>query len=176
LPLFDSAHHLDDIDVSLLQNEHFVLNDFQKAQAFLKCYLGSQGTFNSYRLEIERLLHWSWIVAKKPLNELKREDIESFVRFCHKPPKSWIGVKKLPWYIVKDAKRVPNPEWRPFVATVSKAAHRSGQTPDPSDFTPSQGAIKEVFAILSSFYLYLLQDEYVYMNPVALIRAKLLKS
>lgn len=172
LPLFDSAQHLDDIDISLLQNEHFTLSDFQKAQAFLKCYIGSQGTFNSYRREIERLLHWSWVIAKKSLKDLKREDIESFVRFCHKPPKSWIGVKKLPRYVVKDAKRMPNPEWRPFVATVSKAAHRNGQTPDPSDFALSQGAIKEVFAILSSFYLYLLQDEYVYMNPVALIRQK----
>lgn len=50
-------------------NEHFILSDFQKAQAFLKCYIGSQGTFNSYRREIERLLHWSWVIAKKSLKD-----------------------------------------------------------------------------------------------------------
>ena len=32
--------------------------------------------------------------------------------------------------------------------------------------------MKQLFAILSTFYNYLLQEEYVFMNPVALIRQK----
>lgn len=93
-------------------------------------YRGSQGTFNSYRREVERLLHWSWIIARKNLKDLKRNDVEAFIRYCHKPPKSWIGIKKAPRFIEKEGLRIPNTEWRPFVATVSKSASRKGEQPD----------------------------------------------
>lgn len=129
-------------------------------------------TFVSYRREVERLLHWCSLIAHKTLAELKRQDIEDFIGFCQKPPKSWIGVHKVSRFTEEDSLRRPNPKWRPFVVTVSKAVHKSGQKPNPKDFELSQGAVKDMFAILGSFYNYLLQDEYVYMNPVALIRQK----
>ncbi len=146
--------------------------DFKYALAFINCYTGSLGTFNSYRREVERLLHWSWEVAKKTLPELRREDIEGFVQFCQNPPKAWIGIKKAPRFIDKEGIRVPNLEWRPFVVTISKSAHRKGVNLDLDKFKLSNGAVKETFAILGSFYNYLLQEEYVFMNPVALIRQK----
>ena len=37
---------------------------------FLKSYTNSKDTLQSYRREVERLLHWSWLVCKKPLKEL----------------------------------------------------------------------------------------------------------
>ena len=169
--LFDSLAHI--ADISMPSNQpHFNPDDFVQALAFLRCYIGSQGTFNSYRRDIERLLHWCWQVAAKSLAELKRDDIEAFIRFCQNPPISWIGVKKAARFIEKDGLRVSNPEWRPFVATISKVKHRQGETPDQKQFSLSQGAIKESFAILSSFFNYLLQEEYAMMNPVALIRQK----
>jgi site-specific recombinase XerD len=103
---------------------------------------------------------------------LKREEIEKFIRFCQKPPKFWIGIKKAERFVEKDGQRIPNIEWRPFVVTTSKAAHRKGTQADIKNFELSQGAIKQLFAILSTFYNYLLQEEYVYMNPVAQIRQK----
>lgn len=171
LPLFDSIEHLkQDTNFSSLKN--YSTEDIQQAIYFLKSYEGSQGTFNSYRREIERLLHWSILIAKKTLKDLKRNDIEDFIKFCQNPPKEWIGTQKPPRFILKDGARIPNPLWRPFVATVSKAAHRKGESPDIKDFELSSGAIKETFAILSSFYNFLLQSEYAVMNPVALIRQK----
>lgn len=146
--------------------------DFLAAIGFLKSYSGSQGTFNSYRREVERFLHWCWTIAHKTLKKLKREDIETFVRFCQKPPRPWLGLKKAPRFIEKEGLRVPNPEWRPFVATISKAEHRSGKQLKANDFELANGTVKELFAILGTFYNYLLQEEYVYMNPVALIRQK----
>lgn len=170
LPLFDALEYIDEdnIDLNLVKHK----NDYGVTYSFLKCYRGSKGTFNSYRREVERLLHWAWIVVGKTLNEIKRDDIESFIRFCQKPPKSWIGLKKVPRFIENEGKRIPNSNWRPFVATLSKAAHRKGKKIDINDFELSQGAIKESFAILSTFYNYLLQEEYVSMNPVALVRQK----
>lgn len=171
LPLFDSLEYISkQVPSSFLSA--IQKNDFLMGISFLKSYVGSLGTFNSYRREIERLLHWTWIIAKKSFKDLKREDIENFIRFCQKPPKSWIGIKKAPRFIEKEANRKPNAEWRPFVVTVSKAAYRKGANVDIDNFELSQGAIKESFAILSTFYNYMLQEEYVFMNPVALIRQK----
>ncbi len=169
IPLFDSMAFI----VGQEPPAHLThLQDYTISRAFLRAYEGSEGTFNSYRREVERLLQWTWLVAKKTLTQIKREDIEIFIRFCQNPPKTWIGLKKAPRYIVQQALRVPNPEWRPFVATVSKSANRTGHKPQVKDFEISQGALRETLAILSSFFNYLTQEEYTQQNPVALIRQK----
>lgn len=171
LPFFDS--------LNTLNNPPFPENltdiqqqDFQASLSFLKNYRGSQGTFNSYRREIERLFQWCLHQGKKAFSELKREDIEEFVLFCQNPPSSWIGTKKAPRFIQIGGERTPNPEWRPFVSTVSKIAHRKGERPKREDFELSLGSTKEMFAILSTFFNYLLQENHVSFNPVALIRQK----
>ena len=68
---------------------------------FLKQYDGNQETFNAYRRELERLLQWSWLIAKKSILALERQDIENYLQFCLKPPKSWIGKKGLYRFIDK---------------------------------------------------------------------------
>ena len=171
LPLFDSLNNIKKCySPSYLTSTQ--QQDFVIAIDFIKNYIGSVGTFNSYRRDVERFLHWSWLIEKKNIKELKRDNIENFIRFCQSPPQSWVGTKKSPRFLDKEGKRTPNPEWRPFVVTISKTAYRTGERPVIKNFEFSQGAVKELFAILSSFYNYLLQEEYVYMNPVALIRQK----
>ena len=59
-----------------------------------------------------------------------------------------------------------------LLLTVSKAEYRKGEMPKIKDFELTHGSVKELFAILSSFFNYLLQEEYVFTNPVALIRQK----
>ncbi len=103
---------------------------------------------------------------------MKRDDIEDFIRFCQRPPAAWIGVKKAPRFLEKQGERIPNPEWRPFVATVAKSAFKQGQVPSKKDYVASNNSIKQLMAICSSFYQYLLLEEYTYTNPVALIRQK----
>ena len=129
-------------------------------------------TFNAYRRDIERLLHWTWHIAQKTLTELKREDIEQFLLFCQKPPIAWIGTSKTPRFKVANGERLPNPNWRPFLVTISKSARKKGQELDKSAYSASNTAIKEIMAITSSFFQYLLIEEYVLSNPVALIRQK----
>lgn len=172
IPVFDDLNHIDQCDIKIVVTDQKYVNDFLHALNFLKAYNGSLGTFLSYRRDVERLLHWCMLIAKKTLAELKRQDIEDFIHFCQKPPKTWIGVHKVTRFIEEDGLRIPNPKWRPFVVTVSKTAHKLGEKPNPKDFELSPSAVKDMFAILGSFYNYLLQDEYVYMNPVALIRQK----
>jgi len=172
LALFDSLENIYvKHDYSYLSSE-YDLNDINIAINFLKSYTGSKGTFNSYRREIERLIHWCALIADKSLKSLKRDDIEKFINFCQKPPKPWIGKTKPPRFIVKDGVRLPNPKWRPFIVKISKIERRKGMDLDKNNFELSYGSLRESFAILSSFFNYLLQEEYVSVNPVAIIRQK----
>ena len=171
LPLFDSLDYIDHcIAPSSFTPDQ--TRDVKVSLGFLKSYVGSQGTFNSYRREVERFLHWSFHIAHKTLQHIRREDIEAFVHFCQSPPKSWIGIKKAPRFMDHGMDRLPNPEWRPFVVTLSKTAHRNGERPKTQDFDLSLGSVKEIFSILSTFFNYLLQEDYASMNPVALVRQK----
>lgn len=147
-------------------------SDFNYTLNFLKSYTGSLGTFNSYRREVERLLQWTWLVNESTLNELKRNDIEQYINFCQNPPKSWISTNKVPRFIEKEGKRIPNEAWRPFVVTISKTAKKQGQTADIEQFNLSQGTTQELFAILSTFFNFLIAEEYIVSNPIALIRQK----
>lgn len=173
LPLFDSLEKIEQSKTDLSKYPYAInQQDFDQAWAFLKCYQGSQGTFNSYRREIERVIQWCYLIKGKTLADLNRADIEEYIEFCRNPPSSWIGIKKAPRFLDENGLRVPNHEWRPFVATVTKVSRRLGQQPEIKGFELSLGAIKEIFAILSTFFQYLIQEEYLASNPVALIRQK----
>jgi len=171
LPYFDKLEYIDGaIAPDHLTNAQAL--DFRAAREFLRAYTGSAATFMAYRRDVERLLQWSWFIAGKVLDELRRDDIEIFIRFCQQPPKAWVGIKKSPRFLDKDGERRPNPEWRPFVATVSKSAFKKGQTPDKANYTASNTAIKQVLAITGSFFQYLQMEEHTSINPVAMIRQK----
>jgi len=172
LPLFDSLNHLSKNMENVVLPEPRFQHDFNFTLNFLKSYTGSLGTFNSYRREAERLLQWCWLIQHKTLDEIKRDDIEQYVHFCQSPPHSWISLKKSPRYIEKEGKRTPNPDWRPFVAGITKQARKSGHSASVDEFSLSQGAVQEVFAILSTLFNFLIAEEYLVSNPVALIRQK----
>ena len=179
IPLFDSLEHLDSMlddqisrIKSLLPNNQQAITDYKHACFFLQAYRGSAETFKSYRREIERLLQWSWFIQEKAIKDLRRNDIEMFLEFCQSPPIDWIGVKQVPRFINQNGLRIANSAWRPFVATINKKAHRDGKTPDKNSYTFSQSALQAIFAILSSYFNFLEQEEYVYGNPIAQIRQK----
>lgn len=139
---------------------------------FLASYDGSTATFNAYRRELERLLQWSWYIHQASILTLNRDDIEDFIRFILKPPLAWIGTKNVRRFIQGSGKRVPNPEWRPFVKSISKTEFHAGRTADTSEYVVSQPALRATFTALSSFYDYLTEELLTAANPVKLIRQK----
>jgi site-specific recombinase XerD len=172
-PLFDSLEYLNPQELPRhIEIPANYIKDYQQACNFLYSYRGSIATFNAYRREVERLLQWSWFEVEKSLIELKRSDIESFIEFCQNPPSEWIGSKHVTRFIDNNAARIINPEWKPFVATVSKKAHQSGKSPDVHAYALSQKALQAIFSIIGSFYNYLIQEDYVAINPIAQIRQK----
>ncbi len=171
-PLFDTSAFIKKQILPDSYSETYVRDDFIQAKTFLVSYKHVETTFNAYRREIERLLHWTWKVAKKSIKSLKRADIETYIEFCQAPPVEWIGMKKVPRFIEKADQRYPNPEWRPFVATVSKSEFKEGKLPDQNNYILSQKALREIFTICSSFYNFLIQEEYVDSNPVLQVKQK----
>lgn len=150
----------------------FALRDYKLALNFLYSYRGSSDTFAAYRRDIERFLQWSWFVRKQSCLDHKREDIEAFIEFCLKPPKSWIGLKKATRFQTIDGKARPHPEWRPFEAHMSKKDHKEGIELNKAAYQFSQPALKVMFGILSSFYNFLIQEGALQVNPIVLIRQK----
>ncbi len=146
--------------------------DLEFSLKFLYSYNGSKATFNSYRREIERLLQWSWNIARLSISELKRHDIEEYIEFCKTPPKHWIGLKNVARFKSNAGHRIANPEWKPFVVSVSKTDHKKGLSAEHSDYELSQAAVKAIFTALSSFYEFLIQEGLTESNPIALIRQK----
>jgi hypothetical protein len=159
IPLFDTLEHFNNNKQDI--TESYQKLDFQHATNFLYSYRGSLATFNSYRREIERLMQWCWLIQKKSLNALTRNDFETFLEFCQAPPKNWIGIQHVERFISSEGLRIPNPQWRPFVAVVSKKAFRDGKMPNVKAYALSTNALQAIFSILSSFYNYLEQEDYV---------------
>ena len=135
------------------------LEDYQYASEFIYSYRGSPDTYSTYRREIEHFLHWCSIVHKKTVSQILREDMENYVEFSKQPPSSWIGNKNVARYVVRGGERVPNSAWRPYVTSAS-------------EYVMSQSALQSLFSVLSSFFNYLIQENYLSANPVSQMRQK----
>lgn len=142
------------------------IRDYQFASEFLYTYRGSPDTFSTYRREIEHFLHWSWLVVDKPLEVIRRDDIEQYIEFARSPPPRWIGNRNVARFIDRDGQRQPNPDWRPYVVTGVELKDA------PARYELSQSGIQAIFAVLSSFFNFLIQEEHIEQNPVAQIRQK----
>lgn len=172
-PLFDTIKNIENnIEPNWDGLPSYCKQDYKNALSFLITYNGSNDTFNTYRREVERLLQWSWLIADKPITAVRRPEIEEYLKFCQTPPKKWIAVKRVPRFIDQNGERAPNELWRPFVATLPKSAVKQGLQPDIAQYNLSQSALKDIFAVLSSFYNYLIQEEQTDVNPISLIKQK----
>jgi site-specific recombinase XerD len=158
--------YLQKINLCNIEQEYLLIS------RFLKSYSGSYDTYNSYRRETERFLHWSWNQQKKLIKELKRDDLEDYFAFCQNPPKEWIATQNFARFIEKEGQRIPNPNWRPFVVRITKAEHKKGKSAEISEYNLSKKSLASLIAILSTFFTYLQQEGYLEINPVQLIRQK----
>ncbi len=170
-PLFDDIESLE-MTYSLSTLTSTQNRDFQQARQFLLCYKKNKMTFNAYRREIERFLQWCFCKSNKSLKQLRRNDIEAYIQFCIKPLKSWVGLKKVARFKLIDGVKLPNKDWKPFVATVSKSKTMQGQSPSTTDYILSEKSLREIFTVTTSFFNYIIQEDYVKCNPVLQIRQR----
>jgi len=177
-PLFDTVENLteipDCIDTYLKSlNIAESQKEYKLCLDFLKSYANSRDTFNAYRREVERFLHWSWLVCKRPLKELTRNEVRDYLQFAKSPPPSWIATKTVSRFIQNElGLRQANPAWRPFVVRLSKMAIRHGRKISKSTYQLGNKSIEAIFAVLGSLFSFLQQEDYLEANPVSLIRQK----
>jgi len=148
------------------------VNDYQYASEFIFSYRGSADTFATYRREIEHFLHWCWIVADKALPQIQREDVEEYVNFARQPPKKWIGQKNVSRFVLRQGLRQANPDWRPYVTILKKGNKALADSPEAGEYVLSQSALQSLFSVLSSFFNFLIQENYLSANPVTQMRQK----
>jgi site-specific recombinase XerD len=186
LPLIDNLTHLNNpyrhpAVITDEQSSRFAADlkadeinlELTLALQFLYSYRGSPDTFATYRREIERLLQWAWFVEGLTLKQIRREHFEQFIGFCQQPPISWIGTKNVARFIDDSvSERVVNTAWRPFVSKTNKRSFREGHRATAQEFELSGSAIQSIFSVCSSFFNFLIQEEYSDANPVAQIRQK----
>lgn len=146
--------------------------EYELTQEFLESYRGSEDTFTSYRREVERLLQWAWLITKKPLKEITRNDIRDYLEFVNQPPLSWIATQNYPRFQLQAGLKVHNAAWRPFVVRVSKVRRRQGITPEKNSYQLGNKSLQALFAGLSTYFTFLQQEEYLDSNPIALVRQK----
>lgn len=122
-------------------------NDAEAIKTFLLDYKNSKQTYRSYLKEIERLILWCLNVPKITISDLKREHLLDYREFILNPTptKLWCGPKRSK--LTKSGEL--NPQWRPFVAGLSKPTAR------------------KTTSILDSFFNYLVQNNYLGGNPLA---------
>ena len=173
-PLLDQADHIGNplnyaqatmVRLPALRDVAGAYEDLINTLNFLSSYSGTTATFNSYRREVERLLQWCWFTRGMSVTELRRQEMEDFLAFCQKPPASWIGDKQVARFRNHQGERVANPDWRPFVAQQNKRTQSD-------EFGLSQKSLQAIFSILSTYFNYLQQEDYVEINPVKLIRQR----
>lgn len=175
LPIFDVPDKLSfdaNVPDHLSEISDHYENDYKCAHSFLYAYKENTDTYNAYRRETERLLLWAWLVQKKSILDLKRIDLDEYLKFCQKPPKAWIGFKRPPHYINIKGERLPNPEWRPFVVSVNKVEAKAGKEALTSKYALSDKSFKEIFGILNSLYNFMIQNEWTELNPIQQIKQK----
>jgi site-specific recombinase XerD len=177
-PIFDTLDNLSNIPESVHEQLRSLSikeapHEFKLCLEFLKSYGNSLDTFTAYRREAERLLHWAWLICKKPLKEITRNEIRDYLQFVAAPPKSWISTKNVDRF-VSDGQglRRSNTEWRPFVVRTSKINRLHGKLPEKADYQLSNKSIEAIFAALSSLFSFLQQENYLEVNPISLIRQK----
>ena len=121
--------------------------DAEAIRTFLQDYRQTKLTYRSYLKEIERLVLWCIYVPKLTISNLKREHLITYRDFLAEPePENlWCGPRQ-PRILTSGQ---PNPEWRPFASKLAP---------------PS---IRKVVSILDSFFNYLVINNYLAGNPMA---------
>lgn len=170
LPLFDAAEHVLQGNASVNQYITRISIDkvadagliIEHCADWLFEQKQSENNYKAYRSELTTFLHWCFdVVALSPI-AVTRKDIAKYIDYCQSPPQTLIGYFNVAQFKLNKAtgERSPNPQWRPFIGK----KHLGKCLP----YQLSDNALKTKIAILSSFYGYLISEEYTERNPAQL--------
>lgn len=167
IPLFDS---IDYIQIgNPLVNQHITqlsLGDldeaglvFELATDWLFEQKYNENNYKAYRSELTTFLHWCFDVIKLNVSAIGRREVGLYIEYCKQPPSELIGYFNVAQFKENKAtgERTPNPSWLPF-----RGKRVDGKI---QPYVLSDSALKTKVAILSSFYSYLMGEDYCEKNP-----------
>ncbi len=167
VPFFDAPQYLD--QGNSLVNQHIARISLQAvpdaglvyehAVDWLLESRFNDNNFKTYRSELTTFLHWCFEVAELSLADVSRRTMARYVDYCLAPPPALIAYRNVAQFVMDKewGERLPNPLWRPFLG---KKVDGEAQP-----YRLSDTALKTKLAILSSFYGYLMAEEYTERNP-----------
>lgn len=120
-------------------------HDLEAVNCWLKRRAKSPKTYDAYRREAERFLMWCIYEKGLPIGKLKAKDFEDYLKFLQAPPKHWCAHRGA----FRAGRGSPN--WRPFVAGLKTIA------------------FKLAVRIIHSLMSYLVEAEYIRVNPLKLV-------
>lgn len=171
LPLFDSILYLEEGNPTVNQYiTNLSLNKvydatliYEYAVDWLMEQKHSENNYKSYRSELTTFLQWAFDVEEISLSDITRRSMSRYIDYCSNPPKELIAYRNVSQFKLDkySGQRVPNPLWRPFLGK------RDGSLEKP--YKISESALKTKLAILSSFFNFLINEEYMERNPAMML-------
>lgn len=172
MPLFDSLRHLEEgntqvnqylarISLDQVQDAGLV---YELAVDWLLEQRHSENNYKAYRSELTTFFHWCFEHEQINPKDLTRRIMMRYLDFCQAPPAPLIAYHNVAQFIESKewGCRLANPVWRPFLGKkeLGKAL----------PYRLSEPALKTKLAILSSFFQFLVQEEYMDRNPALLLQ------
>ena len=167
IPFFDAPQYLDQgnsqvnqhiarISLSAVPDAGLV---YEHAVDWLLESRFNENNFKTYRSELTTYLHWCFEVAQLSPAEVSRRTMARYVDYCLAPPSELIAYRNVAQFVMDKewGERLPNPLWRPFLGKKIDGVEQP--------YRLSDKALKTKLAILSSFYGYLIAEEYTERNP-----------
>ncbi|MGY6037001.1 tyrosine-type recombinase/integrase [Aeromonas sp. AE23HZ002T15] len=172
MPLFDSLLHLE--AGNPLVNQHLAnlsLGDvpdaglvYELAVDWLLEQRHNENNYKTYRSELTTFLHWCFAEMAISPKDLTRRIMMRYLDYCQSPPQELIAYRNVAQFVQDKewGERLPNPQWRPFLGKRDLGRELP--------YRLSEQAMKTKLAILSSFFQFLVQEEYMDRNPALLLQ------
>ena len=172
MPLFDSLIYLEAGNPQVNQYlANLSLNEvpdaglvYELAVDWLLEQRNSENNYKTYRSELTTFLHWCFREAAISPKDLTRRIMIRYLDYCQSPPDELIAYRNVAQFLLDKewGERLPNPQWRPFLGK-----RELGRA---LPYRLSEQAMKTKLAILSAFFQYLIQEEYMDRNPALLLQ------
>lgn len=172
MPLFDSVDHLEAGNPQV--NQYLATLSLGKvpdagivyelAVDWLLEQRHSENNYKTYRSELTTFLHWCFCEVAISPRDLTRRIMMRYLDYCQAPPSGLIAYRNVAQFVLDKewGERLPNPLWRPFLGK----RELGRELP----YRLSEQAMKTKLAILSAFFQFLIQEEYMDRNPALLLQ------
>lgn len=172
MPLFDSVDHLEAGNPQV--NQYLATLSLGKvpdagivyelAVDWLLEQRHSENNYKTYRSELTTFLHWCFCEVVISPRDLTRRIMMRYLDYCQAPPSGLIAYRNVAQFVLDKewGERLPNPLWRPFLGK----RELGRELP----YRLSEQAMKTKLAILSAFFQFLIQEEYMDRNPALLLQ------